>query len=77
MVMASVLLAKLEEVRATPPEERVFSAERERRTGEILGRLERMALSRRIKGKYAEVPISSDEFAKQKAEEIALEDRGR
>ncbi len=35
----------------------------------------RLALSRSIRGKYAHLNISSDDFAAQKAEEIALEDR--
>lgn len=35
----------------------------------------RIALSRTIRGKYAHLNISSDDFAAQKAEEIALEDR--
>jgi hypothetical protein len=33
--------------------------------------------ARRIRGKYAHLPISSESFAARKAEEIALEDRRR
>jgi hypothetical protein len=32
---------------------------------------------RRIRGKYADVPTSSEEFAKRKQEEIELEERRR
>lgn len=35
----------------------------------------RRDLARSIRGKYAHLPISSDDFAARKAEEIALEDR--
>ena len=35
----------------------------------------RAALSRAIRGKYAYLGVSSDDFAARKAEEIALEDR--
>jgi hypothetical protein len=35
----------------------------------------RAALIRSLRGKYAHLPTSSDDFARQKAEETALEDR--
>lgn len=63
-----------ERLRDVPPEERVLSAEERR---QLFNRLERIALSRRIRGKYAHLPTSSNDFAARKIEEIALEDRRR
>lgn len=42
-----------------------------------LAEAERIALAHAVCGKYAFVPTSSEEFAANKAEEIALEDRLR
>lgn len=44
-------------------------------TWETLSPDARQRLASSIRGKYAHLPISSDDFAARKAEEIALEDR--
>ena len=73
--MSTTVEKILEEFRALPPEEQrqlVEMIERETHGSE---QSKRAALSRSIRGKYAHLGVSSDDFAAQKAEEIALEDR--
>ncbi len=73
--MSTTLDRIIEEVRALPPDEQKVLREmldKESRTAE---QSRRLALSRTIRGKYAHLNTSSDDFAAQKAEEIALEDR--
>lgn len=73
--MSATLDRIFEEVRQLPPDE-------QRRLREMLDyehrsaeREMRAAVSRAIRGKYAHLGVSSDDFAARKAEEIALEDR--
>jgi len=68
--MSSTLDRIIEEVRALNPDE-------QQQLRELLEREARTAELRRIRGKYAHIPTSSDEFARQKQEEIELEDRRR
>ncbi len=72
--MSSTLDKIIEEVQKLPPDEK-------RQLRELLNdetrdseQARRIALSRTIRGKYEHLNISSDDFAAQKAEEIALED---
>lgn len=72
----SFALAKIKEVNDLPHAERTLLSEKQGRIQrETLTRLERIALSRRIRGKYAHLSTSSDDFIARKSEEIALEDR--
>ncbi len=73
--MSAVLDKILEEVRSLSPEE-------QRKLREALDQhmlpseqAERDRLASSIRGKYANVLTSGEEFAARKAEEIALEDR--
>ncbi|HJQ33547.1 MAG TPA: hypothetical protein VJ866_15285 [Pyrinomonadaceae bacterium] len=68
--MSTTLDRIIEEVRSLNPEE-------QRQLREMLEREARTAELRRIRGKYAHVPTSSDDFAREKQEEIELEDRRR
>lgn len=75
--MSHVLERIIEEVRALPPDQRqilreMLDREQQDQDGE---RARRAALTQHIRGKYAHLPTSSEEFARYKAEEIALEDR--
>ena len=71
--MSATLVKIIEEARALPPDE----------LRQLLEELEKIEVQMRgfhvqqVKGKYAHVATSSDEFAAAKAEEIALEDRRR
>ena len=58
----------IEEAKSLTPEE-------QRQLREALDKEARTAELRRIQGKYANALTSSEEFARRKAEEIALEDR--
>lgn len=71
----SLLLEKLEEMKSLPPDERAPSAARQHYLYERLEREERRTLSRQIRGKYAHLLPSSDDFAALKANEIAQEER--
>ena len=73
----SFALAKVEEIKALPAEQRVLSPEQQLQVADVLRRMERVALSRRIRGKYAHIPTSAGAFIARKVEEIALEDRRR
>lgn len=73
--MSAVLDKILEEVRSLSPEE-------QRKLREALDnglrpseQAERDHLASSIRGKYANVLTSSEEFAARKAEEVSLEDR--
>ena len=68
--MSTTLDRIIEEVRALTPDE-------QQQLREMLEREARTAELRRIRGKYAHVRISSDEFAQLKQEETKLEDRRR
>jgi len=73
--MSATLDKIMEEVRAlTPDEQRQLRELLERETNHS-ERSRRAALSRAVRGKYAHLGVSSDNFAACKAEEIALEDR--
>jgi len=75
--MSSTLEKIFEEVRALPPEEQHQLMEMLERETHNSEQSRRAALSRSIRGKYAHLGVSSDDFAAHKAEEIALEDRHR
>ncbi len=62
----------IEEVRQLPPDEQRQLREMLERDSE---QSRRATLSHTIRGKYAHLGVSADEFAARKAEEIALEDR--
>lgn len=68
--MSSTLDRIIEEVRALNPDE-------QQRLRELLEREARTAELRRVRGKYAHIPTGSDKFAREKQEEIELEDRRR
>ena len=68
--MSTILERIIEEVRALNPDE-------QQQLREMLEREARTAELRRIRGKYAHIATSSDDFARQKQEEIELEDRRR
>lgn len=73
--MSATLDRIIEEVRALSLEEQqqlLEILEQETLSSE---QARRAALSRSIRGKYAHLGVSSDDFAARKAEEIALEDR--
>jgi hypothetical protein len=65
--MSATLDRIIEEVRALPADE-------QRQLRELLERETRPALARSIRGKYAHLPTSSEEFIAQKREETARED---
>lgn len=67
----------LEGIRKGTSEAPFLTSEQEWRVGVMLNRLQRVALSREIRGKYAHLPTSSESFAARKADEIALEERRR
>lgn len=79
--MSQVLDRIIEEVRHLSPDERqrlrdMLNEEQYESAGTYTTERERrIALSRTIKGKYAYLGATSDDFAARKAEEIALEDR--
>lgn len=73
--MSTTLDRIIEEVRALPPDEQKVLRELLDKESRDSEQARRIALSRTIRGKYAHLNISSDDFAAQKAEEIALEDR--
>jgi len=73
--MSATLDKIIEDVRALAPDEQRQLRELLERETEDSERSRRAALSRAIRGKYAHLGISSDDFAARKAEEIALEDR--
>jgi hypothetical protein len=68
--MSATLDRIIEEFHALPPDE-------QQQFREMLERESRTAELRRIQSKYAGVNVSSENFAAQKAEEIAREDRHR
>jgi hypothetical protein len=73
--MGATLDRIIEEVRALPPDEQRqlrLTLEREAQSTE---QAERNRIASSIRGKYAHVLSSSDDFAARKAEEIELEDR--
>jgi hypothetical protein len=73
--MSAILDKIIEEVRTLSSDEQqqlLKVLERETQGSE---QARRLALSRSIRGKYAHLGVSSDDFAARKAEEIALEDR--
>jgi hypothetical protein len=73
--MSATLDKIIEEVRALSPEEQQQLREMLERETHNSEQEKRAALSRSIRGKYAHLGVSSDDFAARKAEEIALEDR--
>ncbi len=73
--MSATLDKIIEEVRQLPPDEQRQLREMLDRETNNSEQSRRAALSRAIRGKYAHLGVSSDEFAARKAEEIALEDR--
>ena len=80
--MSQTLDRIIEEVRQLAPDERrqlreMLDREPHPLTSDSLTpeQARRAALIRSIRGKYAHLPTSSDDFAARKAEEIALEDR--
>lgn len=73
--MSHVLDRIIEEVRALPPNERQLLCEMLSREQHDAERTRRAAMSRQIRGKYAHLSTSSEDFARRKAEEIAMEDR--
>ena len=75
--MSATLDKIIEEVRALSPEEQQQLREMLERETRSFEQSRRAALSRTIRGKYAHLGVSSDDFAARKAEEIALEDRHR
>jgi hypothetical protein len=75
--MSATLDKIIEEVRTLSPEEQRQLREMLDREAQASEQSRRAALSRSIRGKYAHLGVSSDEFAARKAEEIALEDRHR
>jgi hypothetical protein len=66
--MSSTLNKIIEEAQQLPPDE-------QRLLREALDREERLARIREVQTKYTHSKTSSDDFAAQKADEIALEDR--
>ncbi len=70
--MSTTLDKIIEEVRQLPPDEQRQLREMLERDSE---QSRRATLSHTIRGKYAHLGVSADEFAARKAEEIALEDR--
>jgi hypothetical protein len=73
--MSSVTLEKvLEDVRALTPDERRQLRELLNEETLTMERTERETLLRRIQGKYAHLPTSSQEFADRKQGEIDIED---
>jgi hypothetical protein len=68
--MSATLDRIIEEVRALNPDE-------QQQLREMLEREARTAELRRIQSKYTGVHASSEDFAAQKAQEIAREDRRR
>lgn len=72
--MSHVLDKIIEEVRALSPDEQQLLREMLDREQHDAERARRADLSRQIRGKYSHLPTSSDDFARLKAEEIALED---
>jgi len=76
--MSSVTLEKiLDDIKALTPEEQRQLRELLNREMATAEQPQKDALLRRIQGKYAHLPTSSEEFAARKQEEIALEDRHR
>ncbi len=73
--MSHVLDRIVEEVRGLPPNERQLLSEMLFREQHLAERSRRAALSRQIRGKYAHLPTSSEDFARRKTEEIVMEDR--
>lgn len=74
--MSSITLEKvLEEVKSLTLEERRQLLERLEQEDQSTEQAERNKLAGSIRGKYAGILSSSENFATRKAEEIALEDR--
>lgn len=73
--MSATLDRIIEEVRQLSPDEQRQLREMIERETYGHERSRRAALSRAIRGKYAHLGVSSDDFAARKAEEVALEDR--
>ncbi len=72
----SVTLDKIiEEVRQLPPDEQRQLRAVLDQEAQSTEQAERNRIAHSIRGKYAHVLTSSDEFAARKAEEIELEDR--
>jgi hypothetical protein len=65
----------IEEVKTLSPDEQRQLREALAKESGSAEQLEREQLANSIRGKYANVLTSSEEFAARKAEEIALEDR--
>lgn len=76
--MANATLEKiLEDVRALTPDEQRQLREMLNKEAMSEEQARRAALIKSIRGKYAHVPTSSEEFAERKQVEIDLEDRHR
>ncbi len=73
--MSTTLDRIIEEVRALSPEEKQQLLEMLEHETPRSEQSRRAARSRNIRGKYAHLGVSSNDFAVRKAEEIALEDR--
>jgi hypothetical protein len=72
--MSATLNKIIEEVRALPPEEQQQLREMLERETYISEQARRAALARSIRGKYAHVQTSSEDFIAQKREETRRED---
>jgi hypothetical protein len=74
--MASTIVEKImQEVRSLSPQELRELLDMINREATSRGRSRRDEILRQIRGKYAHLPTSSDQFAARKREEIELENR--
>ena len=76
-LLALGVLYLLEKRNALPSEERQRLSDLVNRAVADSGLVDRAAIVRSIRGKYAHLGMSSEEFATQKQQEIELEDRRR
>lgn len=76
-LLAFGVLYLLEKRNALPSEDRQRLSDLVNRAAADSGLVDRAAIVRSIRGKYAHLGMSSEEFAAQKQKEIELEDRRR